>query len=297
MKPQYSLEQAPHGGVDGQMRKDRHAWRFESHLSDAAISIPPIRPCVDHVPGLGFSCYAPSQILGLIAVLGGVQRSCRNVDPAFRQFDDLDEFRYDPVALAAATIINTMAAPDRGDGGIQSGLAESVGACLHAENRFGEVFDAIVRNEVPDIVHAGVPGRFQIIADDSYKPVILRKLTGFGVVSAMNLQDILINGVFAPAGSILSLEHTQDGPDKRPDEDVFLLPQNGIQKVGLLRMSAFSLPEGWRQTYFAETFENVGPGISPRLMNNMRMRDIAEAVQGVLDDYLSGGVWFDWAER
>jgi hypothetical protein len=113
----------------------------------------------------------------------------------------------------------------------------------------------------------------------------------------MNLRDIRINGIYVPAGSILNLEHVQDDPVNGPDESLFLLPQIGIRSVGLLRVSAFALTDAWRRLYFAETFENLAPGISPNLMRNASIRDIEEAAQRMLDDYCSGGAWFDWVAR
>jgi hypothetical protein len=154
------------------VRKDSYVGQFESHLRNTGIALPSLRRCVDHVPGLGFSCYAPSRVLGLIAILGGIQRSCSDTDPALAQFDDVEEFQHDPVALAAAIMINTMAVPDRGNGEIQSVAIGPVGACLHAENRFGEVFDVILRNEIPDTMRAGLPGRFQLITDENNGPMI-----------------------------------------------------------------------------------------------------------------------------
>lgn len=196
--------------------------------------------------------YTRTSLLAAVAEAGRLLRKNPEVELANNSLELKRLITDDIAALTLAKILNDSQRRVPSDGmrtAIHCTRAPWVASCDAAESGFVNVFLTLCNERR---LGAGS----QIFINDNGEAVFIRK---GGITSALSLQEITINGVRYPAGSLLSLESLPDyrfengnycsQPRARvPNMGVEAVPVELVASAAFMRLSAFAYPPQQRDS-------------------------------------------------
>lgn len=253
--------------------------RFLGNCIDAGIDLHDSLQVKEPSAYSKFCSYLPGSWFTAIAITGELLNGLDRIEPLASGPIPLDCLASNPATeqRVLRNIINGSITPETSptQPAFQNIYEGGVDVCRSAEGRFGTIFNEMRKPDNP--APRGPSGNsleWTFVVDGS-SPVLLEKTRGAGRSSTLALEDITINGIPYPAGSLLAIYKL---PHARLSAGAHtVVPMEEVENVSFMRLSAYTLPPGRR-----EIFDNNYKGETTWPMEQLR-----EVAHTALADVLS----------
>lgn len=261
----------------------RNYTELDRFLKDSRINIDPrIAYAAENPRERNSVCYTPSPMLAAIAAAGNIRRTRPQARLVNRPLPEIPS-RLGLIKIFRSMLNSTVEPADDLEVPTFSypGRGRSISVCSSAESKLAITYLALEDGD-DEVTHA------QVITKNG-SPLFIRK--GLGHSSAMNIQDVVVNGVPAPAGSLFRVDTVHDQPGDEKDNDNSVRTPDGltvcdaedITYVGFRRLSMYALPTVARETYITQltTDSGLARGVN-RIMYDALPIDFADATDSAL---------------